>query len=490
MTSALVRHSSKGMPRSAGDDRLLSPILAVLFCVFTTGIPCRADPLASATVSVVAPASGSVAFASVVPESAAPVSGSLTVGLADCLIAALSTNPGILSAGEEVRASREREKRAAGARLPRLKAQETFTRLRHAPEISLPGAGSMPLGKDQIQLKGLNFTQPLYTGGAIENGRRAARAEVKMQGSLERRKREEIAQSVAEAWFGLLSARAMEEVASQALFDTLGHERHVQNMFDAGVAVRDDLLKVQVSVLERRENVVRARNGIDLALARLAMLTGLPLDLAMIDTPSDDGDRQTVPGVGEGEALALASHSHPLLESAQEVVRMQHFAARAARGALLPNVALQWNWSSGNQFNASQDNWDATVYVGLALFDGQEARTKIREARAGKNKAAHDLDDLRRNITLAIHQAALRIEEAGARFALSGQAELQAVEALRLTEERYKAGAATSQSLLDAESALVSARQRRVTAGFDRETARVALWHAAGALERALLPDR
>ncbi len=400
--------------------------------------------------------------------------------LAECLVSALDTNPGVLSAEDETRASKQRLKRANSNLLPRLKAEETFTNFRHTSEIM-----GMKVGKEQLQLKGIKLSQPLYTGGALENGVNAARAGVNIQKHAETRRREEMARSVAESWFGLLSARAMEEVASQALFDTLGHERHVRNMLEAGVAVRDDLLKVQVSVLERRENVVKARNGIDLAKARLEMLTGLQIDPVAIPVPADP---DTTPELSEEHAVSLATRSHPLLRAAREAVRIQDFSAKAAKGALLPNVALQWNWSSGNQFNTAQDNWDATVYVGLNVFDAGETRSKVREARAAKSKATHDLEDLERNILLAIHQAFLRIEEARARLDLSTQAEAQAAESLRLTEERFKAGAVTSQHLLDAESALVSARQRRVTAGFDQALASIALWHAAGGLEHALLP--
>jgi len=424
--------------------------------------------------------SGIFLFGACFAEQTASGTATAPLSLAECLVTALETNPGVLSAEDETQASKQRLNRANSNLLPRLKAEETFTNFRHTSEIM-----GMPFGKEQLQLKDVKFSQPLYTGGALENGVRAARSEVKLQKHAETRRREDMVRSVAEAWFGMLSARAMEEVASQALFDTLGHERHVQNMLDAGVAVRDDLLKVQVSVLERRENLVQAQNGVDLAQSRLAMLTGLSIDPKAIPVPANP---DTTPELNEENAISHATRSHPLLAAARELVRIQDFAGKAAKGALLPNVALQWNWSSGNQFNNAQDNWDATVYVGLNVFDAGETRSRVREARAGKSKASHDLEDLQRNILLAIHQAALRIGEARARFELSSQAETQAIESLRLTEERFKAGAVTSQHLLDAESALVSARQRRVTAGFDRELARIALWHAAGGLEHALLP--
>ncbi|HOY66665.1 MAG TPA: TolC family protein [Candidatus Ozemobacteraceae bacterium] len=460
-------------PHSTRLSRLLVPTLSLMLFTCVTGI-------AQTATEPAIPASSPSAIETPIGSATTADTVGTAPTLAECLVSALDTNPGVLSAEDETRASKQRLNRANSNLLPRLKAEETFTNFRHTSEIM-----GRPLGKEQLQLKGIKLSQPIYTGGALENGVNAARAGVNIQKHAETRRREDMVRSVAEAWFGLLSARAMEEVASQALFDTLGHERHVQNMLEAGVAVRDDLLKVQVSVLERRENLVKARNGIDLAKARLEMLTGLPIEPTAIPVPANP---DTTPELSEEHAVSLATRSHPLLRAAREAVRIQDFSAKAAKGALLPNVALQWNWSSGNQFNTAQDNWDATVYVGLNVFDAGETRSKVREARAAKSKATHDLEDLERNILLAIHQAFLRIEEARARLELSTQAEAQAAESLRLTEERFKAGAVTSQHLLDAESALVSARQRRVTAGFDQALARIALWHAAGGLEHALLP--
>ena len=448
--------------------RLIAPAFSLFLLACTMG---SAQTASEPSVPISSPSAEQTPLESTVTaDSPGTASAAAVMTLAECLASALDTNPGVLSAEDETRAAKQRLNRANSNLLPRLRAEETFTNFRHTSEIM-----GMPFGKEQLQLKGIKLSQPIYTGGALENGVNAARAGVNIQKYAETRRREDMARSVAEAWFGLLSARAMEEVASQALFDTLGHERHVRNMLEAGVAVRDDLLKVQVSVLERRENVVKARNAIDLAKARLEMLTGLPIAPAAIPVPTNP---DTTPELSEEHAVSLATRSHPLLRAAREAVRIQDFSAKAAKGALLPNVALQWNWSSGNQFNNAQDNWDATVYVGLNIFDAGETRSKVREARAAKSKATHDLEDLERNILLAIHQAFLRIEEARARLDLSTQAEAQAAESLRLTEERFKAGAVTSQHLLDAESALVSARQRRVTAGFDQALARIALWHA------------
>jgi outer membrane protein TolC len=204
------------------------------------------------------------------------------------------------------------------------------------------------------------------------------------------------------------------------------------------------------------------------------------------DVTTAEFSYMVMPPADEKKAMELARNNHPALLAMRESLRMHRFAARAAKGDLLPTIGLQWNLNSGTQLNESQSNWDATLYVGFNIFDAGEARAKVKEAKIGHQKAVHDLEGLERDISLAVQQALLQIEEAKARLEVAKEAEAQAKESMRLTEESFKAGSATSQSLLDDETALVAAEQRRITAEFDRILAETHLWFSIGGLERAL----
>ena len=406
------------------------------------------------------------------------------ISLIECLEQALQTNPKLLSRSDESEAAEKRRAIAQSARLPRIRAEETFTRLREPLGFALPGAPTqISLGDDRIQVKTLRVSQPLYTGGKIENGIRAASSEVRVRRFGEMQQREDLARQVTEAYFGVMIAKAFQQVASQALFDTIGHEKQVETLHQFGTVVRNDILKIQVSVSERRENLIRASNSSIMACTVLSNLVGyeIPSDAVL-----EDFSFSTPAPADEKESLTIASSGHPLLKALRETQRLHRFAARSARGDLLPNVGLLWNLNSGSQLNETQSNWDATIYVGLNLFDAGEARSRANESRANLAKASHDLESMQLDIALAVRQAKLQMGEADSRLRVATEAEAQAAESMRLTDESFKSGAATSQSLLDEESALVAARQRRIAAGFDRKLAETRLWSAMGCLEKAL----
>lgn len=405
------------------------------------------------------------------------------VSLLDCVKKALQSNPKLLSKIDERRAAKSRYKQAKTANQPRVKAEETFTRMREPLSFALPGAPQMAIGDDKLQIKTLRVSQPLYTGGKIENSIKAAGSEVNIRRFSEVQHREALICQVVEAYISVMKANAFQQIASQALYDTEGHARQVENMLLFGSVVRNDLLKIQVSVSERKENLIRANNATKLSCNFLENLIGEELSG---DVTTAEFSYMVMPPADEKKAMELARNNHPALLAMRESLRMHRYAALAAKGDLLPTIGLQWNLNSGTQLNESQSNWDATLYVGFNIFDAGEARAKVKETKIGHQKAVHDLEGLERDISLAVQQALLQIEEAKARLEVAKEAEAQAKESMRLTEESFKAGSATSQSLLDDETALVAAEQRRITAEFDRILAETHLWFSIGGLERAL----
>ncbi|MFZ2958879.1 MAG: TolC family protein [Candidatus Ozemobacteraceae bacterium] len=411
------------------------------------------------------------------------IASATSFDLLSCINSALETNPRLLAQKQESIGAKARFSRAKSAQLPRIKAEETFTRLKDPLAFELPGAGKMTLGDDKIQIKTLKITQPIYTGGKIENMVRLARTETTLQKELERREREDLCRAVSEAYFSILSARDLREVASQALFDTLGHEERVRNLLEAGTALKNDVLKIHVSVLDREEQLLRAQNAVILACQNLSNLTGL--EISPEGEFSGFGFRLPPP-TGYDETMNLAMQHHPLILALDKKIDIKKTSVDLAKADRRPSVGLQGSYNSGSQLNEAQKNWDATLYVGYTLFDAGEVQARVREERSGLEKQRQEYEDVKRKIGLAIQQALLKLTEADRRQQLSAKAEEQANESRRMTVESHQVGAATSQDLLDSETALASARNRHVTAQHDRSLAEVALWHTFGCLEPAL----
>lgn len=405
------------------------------------------------------------------------------ISIKECVVKALNSNPKLLAKSADVRAAEERHSVAQSAQRPRLKAEETFTKMGEPMKFSVTGFPPMSIGDGELDIRALRLSQPVYTGGKIENGIRATRSEVALRRFGETLQRESLAGQVVDSYIAILTARAFQEVASQALYDTIGHAHLTESMLHYGSLVRNDVLKIQVAVSERRENLIKAENAVKLSCALLSSLIGEEVSPETELTGFSYGSK-VIPD--EKTARKEAFANHPAILAGRESVRLFRFAAGAAKGDLRPSLALLGNVYSGSQMNEEQSNWDATLYVGFNLFDAGESRAKVREAKAEVQKAQQDLSGLERDIALGIRQAFLQVDEAKARLTVAKEAEIQAKESLRLTEVSFKAGSATSQNLLDAETALVAAESRRITAIFDHLRAETHFFLAAGCLEQIL----
>ena len=83
---------------------------------------------------------------------------------------------------------------------------------------------------------------------------------------------------------------------------------------------------------------------------------------------------------------------------------------------------------------------------------------QAEQAEAGVRQAEEYHAQLREDVALEVHQAALTVRRARDKLVVADLGVEQAEENRRMTSDRYKNGLATSSDLLDAEVALVQAR--------------------------------
>ena len=114
------------------------------------------------------------------------------------------------------------------------------------------------------------------------------------------------------------------------------------------------------------------------------------------------------------------------------------------------------------------------------VWDGNLTRGKVREAHANLESAREEQRKLRLALDLEVEQARLDLNAARERLGVTEQAVAQATESASLTRSRFQQGAALSTQLMDAETALVSARVRRAEAAADQRIALAALRKALG----------
>jgi outer membrane protein len=394
---------------------------------------------------------------------------------------ALKNNPDLAAAQQRVAVARAGLQQVDAAFWPRLRVSETYVASDNPVQAFM-----MTLNQRAFNF-GANFNHPdttdnlntkvlaqwsLFDGGRSLAGHAAARLGAEVAGQSLEAARNDLVFEVTRAFHTVGKARQFLSVAKAAVASMEANAGIASNRFDAGQALKSDWLDAQVRLAEARENLVRAGNAV--ALSEIVF-------------------RNTL-GVGEKENVTAGPHAfesagqaedkpsdRPELLAAQKAVAAAERQVTAMRSGHMPrlNAFASYDLDSGDA-SRFKDSWVAGVSVELDVFDGFLTRGKVAEARARLAEAREQLRKLELAIQLEAKQARLNLDEAAARLETTGQAVAQAEESLQLTKARYGEGLALFTQVLDAETALTGARQRRAAAEADYLIARAALDRALG----------
>ncbi len=386
-----------------------------------------------------------------------------------------SSHPAIDAADARVDASRARSASALGRLLPQFDVTARYSRLSHvdAPLIEIPLTlpdGTTPdpieLGEsieDQFSLRA-SVTQPVFAGGALFEGKRAAVAGVSMARAEGEAQRAQLWQALVDSWYGLALADGLVGIQRTRLDAALAQEERVRILAERGRATELQLVSVSVLRAESQHHVAQAEAMASLARQRLAQLVGADvhpgIDLvataAALDIagPPDDGSRAEIRVAAAAAVAAKAK-------------------ARAAAGALAPRLALrfgaQYENPNSRYFPAEttwQPSWDASVVLSWDVDLGITAGGAVA-ARAEARAAAAGLEAVRDETALSVAQARTVFELGFGELDVARERIEVAERAVAQTALAVDAGRQTATDLLERERDLALARSAQQRAAHE-----------------------
>jgi outer membrane protein len=400
---------------------------------------------------------------------------------------AIANNQTLAAAAADVKGAQASLRAARDARWPSVDTSVGYTRLNASPQLDVVTPGltfrSGPIFKDDQYVSGtVQVKVPLYAGGKITAGMRAASQALTGASAQERATLADLKLAVAEAYVGVLRARSGLAVANASVKSLSAHVSDVRNMYQRQMVAKSDVLAAEVALANAEETQVSAANAAQDAVAAYNRLLGEPLGRS----PHLDA-RLTVDPTLLGEPLnalvrqALASRSE--LEGLAAQSRALAARARAVTATRLPHVALTGGYTHFDNQILDRQNF-SMVGVGFTwnLFDGGVARNEAESLRSESHAAGRRLDDLRSQIELQVRQDWLALRAAQARVAASRQATAQAAENLRISRQLYGVGLASNTQVLDAVTLDIQATNNHDNAVLDEGLAGIELAYAVGAL--------
>ena len=408
--------------------------------------------------------------------------------LAKCIDVALRGNPDITSANLEVEATTAQRKSARGAFGPRLHLDAGIQRWDKALPFNLgslnsllPPSATFPNIRDQWTWSvGATLAQPLTSLWTIKEGYALRQMGVDVAEIQRKSARRDVAFQVTEAYYRVLQAMRLAEVAQKSVENIDAQVKRAQSFYRAGTVGRNDVLRAELGLAAAKQRLIQTNGGVVLARGQLARLMGLPPD-----SPIDPADNITEAPAGpvmpatEAERLAVADR----LEIKEIAKRIDQAEAGVslAKSKMLPQVNAVANYTHtvGSQFSPTNAwfiggtaFWD--IWEGGGTYYGiDESKARLAQALSARRKAED-------GIRLETRSAHVNATTAVQALTVARDAVEQAEENFRIEQKRYESGDNTSFDVLDAENQLTTARGQLQAATYDSLIAQSNLARAIG----------
>ena len=412
------------------------------------------------------------------------------LSLAGSVEAALKASVLIHAAREGVQAADAQKREAFTGFLPKLSTSYSYTRYNRDPYLAFPGIppvippANLTVGTKDNYTWILEARQPLFAGGAILANYEASRIGADISRLDETVMVQDLVLDVKIAYFTVLKAGRLLEVARQSVEQLRAHRDSAQSFYSQGLIPRNDLLQAEVEVANGQQLLLKAENGLELARSRFNTLLRRP-----IDTPVDVEDiLNDRPYEKSFDAcLSAALDNRPEIRSLALRREQARSQVKVSQSEYYPSVSLAGTYAkygdtpgvAGSAFK-DQESWQVMAMAYWSLWEWGKTRDRVEAGQRRENQVADFLANTRDQITLEVKNAFLLLRESEKQIQVAAKAIEQAEENFRINTERYREQVGTATEVIDAQTLLTKARSDRHNALGDFSISRARLERAMG----------
>lgn len=323
-------------------------------------------------------------------------------------------------------------------------------------------------------LAGVSVMQPIFAGGRIVNGNRLAALGVEAAGLQQEVQRRSTSDEIEGYWWQVVSLQEKRELlaGSKEFVDTLF--RDVTAAYGAGLVTEDELLQVKLARNELLSNEVQLDNG--LKLAKMNLLNSIGQSYTVISANASEerpyidsivlADEEGLPGPPEAyyadeESIAASMEETRLLELQVEAAELQK---KMALGEALPQLAVGATYGYYDFTGKGDFNGLAFATVQIPISDWGKTGAKMKRLQTQVDKAASQRDYLQSQIILGVRQSWVELNSAWSQYQLALDSEAAAEASFGRVERNYEAGMVTIAELLQSQTSLRQASDKRADA--------------------------
>jgi len=408
-----------------------------------------------------------------------PLAAGSTLDLAQVVEQALCNNPQTRLAWANARVQAAQVGIAQGAYLPTINASAGRNRA-----VTEAANGNDKISRNQTTA-GLSLSYLLFDFGGREAALEQARQMMAALSFSEDATLQGVFLAAVQAYYNALAAEAAVAAARESERASQESFKAAEARYRIGSGTPADRLQAQTAAAQAGLARIQSEGNARTALGVLANTMGLDaheapkLAVPAEAVPHSDFERNIT------ELITEAKRQRPDLAAAEAQVRAAEANIDATRASGLPSISLSagYNYSNSSHLPDSVRGNSIGITVSIPIFSGFNTTYKVRAAEAQLDAKLAQRDQVSKLVSLEVWRAyyALRTSTESVRASTSLVASAEQSE--KVATGRYKAGVGGVLEMLNAQSALASARQQHIQAQYNWRVAKAALAQAMGQLD-------
>ena len=304
--------------------------------------------------------------------------------------------------------------------------------------------------------------QPVFAGGQIINGNKLAKVGEDVS-RLQLQLSENEVEKTTEQYFWQL-ASLQEKMKTINAVDTLLADIHkdVDVAVRAGVAMRNDLLQVQLRQNDVESQRLKLQNGISIVRMLLAQYCGLDQTEFTLDYQTELSS--PLPQKQDHSQALLGTAEYQLLGKQVEATSLEK---KMTVGQNLPSIAVGAGYNYHNLLENDHTFGMVFATVSVPITDWWGGSHAIKRKKIEYQKAVDEQHDKAQLLQIRMQNAWNNVEEARQQLDIAKRSIEQAEENLRLNRNFYRAGTSKMSDLLEAQLLYQQSLDRRTDAYAD-----------------------
>ena len=353
-----------------------------------------------------------------------------------------------------------------GASLAQMLPAEALAALANPISISMMKNGT---------IAGVTAMQPVFAGGQIINGNKLAKVGEDVSRLQLQLSENEVEKTVEQYFWQIVSLQEKMKTieAVEALLTDVAKDADVA--VRAGVAMRNDLLQVQLRQNDVASQKLKLQNGLSLVRLLLIQYCGLEESAFTLSYPSEVASPLSLK---QDHQQALAGTAeYQLLGKQVEAANLQR---KMEVGKNLPTIGVGAGYNYHNLLDNDHTFGMLFATVSVPITDWWGGSHAIKRRKIEQQKAEEQLVDNAELLKIRMQKAWNDVEEAYQQLNITRRSIEQAKENLRLNRDFYRAGTSKMSDLLEAQLLYQQACDKHTEAYADYQNKQLEYRQAVG----------